>query len=198
MKKIFSILIYILFFSAFAFCSTGQNPLVFNIVLQRSGKTEYYFTEYENNTRLERVVFSLPDENGISTTQLGFVWSIYNTGTYDLDIIFQSAESVGIVPENGDFMIRHISSTAIGYNYNVIDKNNSGLSFESNSIDDPKPSDSRTYNVFTGKQIDRIQGDTGRVDLTLTLNPPTSSDGTKGFSEGQYRGEIVVRLTTGT
>ena len=194
MKKIL-ILVLIFIFIPFAFSAeTNSGDVDFNIVLQRSGKTEYYFTEYDSDTRLERVIFPLITSNTTSVTaSLGFSWSMYNSGNYAIDLIFRS----GSTNADSDFMLRKQGNSSIGYNYSVyVDKYN-----ENNEIDpsedaslDPATT-SRTCRIFSGF-VSQSSGNTGRVGLRLVLTTPTSSDGTVGFGEGQYVGEIAVNVVT--
>ena len=202
MKKALVLLIFLVFYTSFIFCEETIDSLNFDIVLQRSGKTEYYFTKYNTDVRLDRVLFSSSLEiQDPAIAELGFVWAIYNSGTYNLDIIFQSAESVSLDYSDEDFMIRYTENKSIGYNYNVNILGPSGqiesvLSFEKESIKELQNKNARTCSVLKNQFINRTEGNTGRIDLQLVLNPPSSSDGTVGFTAGQYTGEIVVELTS--
>ena len=94
MKKV---IIFALLFIIILPCFSAEEPTGavsspnFNVVLQRSGITEYYFTEFGNSTRLERVIFSnIYQEDGMykSDAYLGFHYQIFENGNYTINIYF--------------------------------------------------------------------------------------------------------------
>ena len=191
MKK-FLLLIVFIVISLPCFSEEIANPSIantgFDIILERSGETDYYFTEYNSNTRLERVVFSLirTDDSGneYSEAELGFHYQIYNTGNYTVKMIFEAED-------NSSHMLKNTDINA--------DEKNKWLDYAVEaSVDTAEYSpqisdDGKSLTIYSG-QIDSNTGVSGNVNLALRIDAPTWGNENAAFFDGQYTGRIVVEV----
>lgn len=191
MKK-FLLLIVFIVISLPCFSEEIANPSIantgFDIILERSGETDYYFTEYNSNTRLERVVFSLirTDDSGneYSEAELGFHYQIYNTGSYTVKMIFEAED-------NSSHMLKNTDINA--------DEKNKWLDYAVEaSVDTAEYSpqisdDGKSLTIYSG-QIDSNTGVSGNVNLALRIDAPTWGNENAAFFDGQYTGRIVVEV----
>lgn len=191
MKK-FLLLIVFIVISLPCFSEEIANPSIantgFDIILERSGETDYYFTEYNSNTRLERVVFSLirTDDSGneYSEAELGFHYQIYNTGNYTVKMIFEAED-------NSSHMLKNTDINA--------DEKNKWLDYAVEaSVDTAEYSpqisdDGKSLTIYSG-QIDSNTGVSGNVNLALRIDAPTWGNKNAAFFDGQYTGRIVVEV----
>ena len=191
MKK-FLLLIVFIVISLPCFSEEIANPSIantgFDIILERSGETDYYFTEYNSNTRLERVVFSLirTDDSGneYSEAELGFHYQIYNTGSYTVKMIFEAED-------NSSHMLKNTDINA--------DEKNKWLDYAVEaSVDTAEYSpqisdDEKSLTIYSG-QIDSNTGVSGNVNLALRIDAPTWGNKNAAFFDGQYTGRIVVEV----
>lgn len=183
MKKV---IIFALLFIIILPCFSAEEPTGavsspnFNVVLQRSGITEYYFTEFGNSTRLERVIFSnIYQEDGMykSDAYLGFHYQIFENGNYTINIYFN--------PKDNAHMLVKTDDMSAGYNPAIYYETRT-----ENSNSDPTqlPAENANNNVITIKHenISENTGESGDIDIALVLESEA------GFNKGQYNGEIAV------
>lgn len=172
----------------------------FDIILDKPGVTTYYFAEYGSDSSTNIVTFSNPVVNSSSgmtaVARVRFIWSIYNTGKYKVSLIFQSDETDA---SGNSWMLYNTNpDTPRGYNYSVqgVGKmNNTELSIMLNAPSKATEVDKRTLDVVSdgnGVGVDVISttGNTGYVDLTMTL----TSSGEGSFTSGHYKGNIYVNV----
>lgn len=194
MKK-FLLLIVFIVISLPCFSEEIANPSIantgFDIILERSGETDYYFTEYNSNVRLERVVFSLiltdDSDNEYSEAELGFHYQIYNTGNYTVKMIFEAEDNSSHMLKNTDINAEE-KNKWLDYTVKA-----SGNTVDT-TVDTPIESNGvKSLTIYSGK-IDSNTGVSGDVNLTLRIDAPTWNDGTVAFFDGQYTGRIVVEV----
>ena len=203
MKKILLIVLIFLFLSFSIFAMTDEELkelgryTKFNINLTKLGVTTFYFSEYGSDSRINLVSFSIPD-NGSSSAFLRFGWSIYNEGKYTISLVFQDNNNSGA---DHWMLFNDDLNNQRGYNYQV-DGQGTVTSATSNgkfSCKLPAPSEiaseaDRTLDVITAQIDNSTIGNTGYVDLVLTLNVPS---GEGSFNTGQYSGIIMVNVEAG-
>ncbi len=198
MKKFLFLIIFIIISSpcfSEEIANTSIANTSFDIILERSGETDYYFTEYNSNTRLERVVFSLirTDDSGneYSEAELGFHYQIYNTGNYTVKMIFEAEDNSSHMLKNTDinadeenkwldYTVKASGNTLDTTIDTTIESND-----ESNAI--------KSLTIYSG-EIDSNTGVSGNVNLALRIDAPTWNDETAAFFDGQYTGRIVVEV----
>ena len=191
MKK-FLLLIVFIVISLPCFSEEIANPSIantgFDIILERSGETDYYFTEYNSNTRLERVVFSLilTDDSGneYSEAELGFHYQIYNTGSYTVKMIFEAEDNSSHMLKNTDINADEEENKWLDYTV-IASGDTVDTKIESNDV---KP-----LTIYSGK-IDSNTGVSGNVNLALRIDAPTWGNENAAFFDGQYTGRIVVEV----
>lgn len=191
MKKFLFLIIFIIISSP-CFSEEIANPSIantgFDIILERSGETDYYFTEYNSNTRLERVVFSLirTDDSGneYSEAELGFHYQIYNTGSYTVKMIFEAEDNSSHMLKNTDINADEEKNKWLDYTV-IASGDTVDTKIESNDV---KP-----LTIYSG-QIDSNTGVSGNVNLVLHIDAPTWGNENAAFFDGQYTGRIVVEV----
>lgn len=195
MKKFLFLIIFIIISSpcfSEEIANTSIANTSFDIILERSGETDYYFTEYNSNTRLERVVFSLirTDDSGneYSEAELGFHYQIYNTGNYTVKMIFEAEDNSSHMLKNTD--INAEENKWLDY---VVE-----ASVDADAKYRPQISDDgKSLTIYSNKDsepIDSNTGVSGNVNLALRIDAPTWNDETAAFFDGQYTGRIVVEV----
>ena len=191
MKK-FLLLIVFIVISLPCFSEEIANPSIantgFDIILERSGETDYYFTEYNSNVRLERVVFSLiltdDSDNEYSEAELGFHYQIYNTGNYTVKMIFEAEDNSSHMLKNTDINADEEKNKWLDYTV-IASGDTVDTKIESNDV---KP-----LTIYSG-QIDSNTGVSGNVNLALRIDAPTWGNENAAFFDGQYTGRIVVEV----
>lgn len=200
MKK-FLLLIVFIVISLPCFSEEIANPSIantgFDIILERSGETDYYFTEYNSNVRLERVVFSLiltdDSDNEYSEAELGFHYQIYNTGNYTVKMIFEAEDNSSHMLKNTDINAEEknkwldytVSASGDTVETNIESNDTVDTKIESNNV--------KSLTIYSG-MIDSNTGVSGNVNLALRIDAPTWGNENAAFFDGQYTGRIVVEV----
>ncbi len=179
-RKLFS-LISLLMFSASVF---GAEEVVdqtsFFLKLNKPGVTDYYFADYgSENRKDDNIVFTLPS-SGHSDAYFSFVWQIYYTGNVSISMTFSS--------DHPEYMLHHTVDSAIaGLNYDawrVSETSDGAEAAESLLCSAPG-----TVYILPGTQVDSTTGISGRADIHLSLDIPSTA------MEGQYKGDVTVQIT---
>lgn len=188
MKKFLFLIVFIIISLP---CFSEELPETgFDIILERSGETDYYFTEHGSNVRLERVIFSLIQTDSgkqYSDAELGFHYQIYNTGNYTVKMIFEAEDNSSHMLKNTDINADE-ENKWLDYTVKA-----SGNTLDTTIESNDESNAIKSLTIYSG-EIDSNTGVSGNVNLTLRIDAPTWDDGTVGFFDGQYTGRIVVEV----
>lgn len=180
----------------------------FEVIFQKPGETDFYFTEGTTNVRSQKAVEFNPvfAPTDSTTGNFGFYWEVYHDGAVTIELKFSSGHQQTVTNSDGtsysgDYML-YSTEGGQGLNYNV--ELNDGLS----TIDDsctpneitsvshvPLTEEQRTIKLYEGNATN-IQGTSGHAVFDLSMDPPIDSEGHVGFIKGQYVGQIEFFITT--
>ena len=176
----------------------------FDIVLNKVGETDYYFSDYCHETRNPRIVITDQNKTAPYTYDFSFVWSIYTNSRISLIMNFYATEAD--VSDGYGFMLRRTENNSIGINYDVIYNSSSSVSVNGISAtysDAPEGQgvgmllSDRQIPLLQDVQVTPLAGNSGHVDLTVSIDPARHAENHESFTTGQYTGYIEVQILTG-
>ena len=210
MKSMFKRFLVLLSMSILLIGSVAADDTVypqFDIVLNKVGETDYYFSDFNHEVRNPRIIITDQNQTAPFTYDFSFVWSIYTNSKISLIMNFYATEADA--SDGYGFMLRHTEDNSIGINYDV--KYNAASSDVATEIEgieavySEAPEGQGVGMLLSNRQIPILQnvqvtplaGNSGHVDFTISIDPAHAENG-ESFSAGQYTGYIEVQIMTGT
>lgn len=180
----------------------------FDIVLNKVGETDYYFSDFNHEVRNPRIIMTDQNQSAPYIYNFSFVWSIYTNSKISLIMNFYATEADA--SDGYGFMLRHTENNSIGINYDVkYNADSSDVATEIKGIEavySQAPAGQGVGMLLSNRQIPLLQnvqvtplaGNSGHVDFTISIDPAKHAENGESFSAGQYTGYIEVQIMTGT
>lgn len=219
MKRILPVMLLLILPLSFLFAAepidlSSNGTRSFNVVVNKSGTNQIYFSNPDNldevwmNAQRFPILSSTPNT---LTLRLGVVWSLFpelengeDSATLTLKLEASSSEDSKGTPGNAYMMANTSSSSSApqGLNYKIdVEVKNGGLGTPEGidpgeNITEMMSQEERTATIFSGDVYGG--GTSGNAVLKMTLSPArkTNEDGTVGeyYMEGYYRGYLILRV----